>query len=214
MILAPGKRRGKGRGGPPRGSSFNTRNRVVLWGRVGGHVPVVGAEVWWSRAAGEPEAGPAPACPCCVLCVCVCACMCVCQALPVLPVRTGCELVASCRVLVPRGAGWCLQGRLDPASTWAGVGDVTVVTLWLPLRLLRCVCAGRGYGGACPFLLCRDEGNMCACMCVCARGVLFNVYISTIYTLRSWGPYIYSIPCLGSAGSKGQNNFAGGTETP
>lgn len=55
---------------------------------------------------------------------------------------------------------------------------------------------------------------MCVCTRVCARGVLFNVYISTIYTPRSWGPYIYSIPCLGSVSSRGQNDLAGGTEAP
>lgn len=84
-----------------------------------------------------------------------------------------------------------------------------MVTSWPPVRLLRCVCAGRGCGGAWPFLPRRDEGNVCACVCtcVCARGVLFNVYISTIYTQRSWGPYIYSIPCLGSVSRKGQNDF-------
>lgn len=102
-------------------------------------------------------------------------------------------------------------GEQGPASPW----DITMVTSRPPARLLRRVCAGRGCRGACPFLPRRDEGNVCACVCtcVCARGVLFNVYISTIYTLRSWGPYIYSIPCLGSASSKGQNDFAGGTDT-
>lgn len=44
--------------------------------------------------------------------------------------------------------------------------------------------------------------GICVCMCVCAQGVLFNVYISTIYTPRSWGPYIYSIPCLDLVSSK------------
>lgn len=106
--------------------------------------------------------------------------VCVCQAVPVLPVRTGCELVAPCHILVPGGASWCLQGRLDLASTWAGVGDIVVVALWPPPRLLHCVCAGRGYGGACPFLPHRDEGNVCVCVhvcvcvyvCLCTRGTI------------------------------------------
>lgn len=105
-----------------------------------------GLAEWGSRGAGGR-----PCSRLSLLCA-VRACVCVCQAVPILPVRTGCEPVDPCRVLVPGGAGWCLQGRLEgkqgPASPW----DITMVTLWPPARLLHHVCAGRGCGGACPFL--------------------------------------------------------------
>lgn len=108
-------------GGPPRGSSFNTRNRVVLWGRVGGHVLVPGAEVWRRGAAGEPEAGPAPVCPCCAL---RCACVCVCVRLS--PSSLCGQAVspwppAASRLVLAGEAG----GEQGPASPW----DVVMVTL-------------------------------------------------------------------------------------
>lgn len=97
-------------------------------------------------------------------------------------------------------------GEQGPASP----RDITMVTSWPPPRLLRCVRAGHGCGGARPFQPRRDEGNVSVCLCT---RILFNVYLSTIYTPRRWGLYICSIPCLGSASSEGLNDFASGTET-
>lgn len=188
----PGERKREETGEVPlRGSSFNTRNRVVLWGRVGGH-----------GARGSRRQALLP--PGRVVCVCAC------QAVPVLPARTGRELVAPLPHPGPQRGRLVLAGyaggEQGPASPW----DITTVTSWPPLRLLRRVRAGRGCGGACPLQPRRDEGNVCVCLCT---RILFNVYVSTIYTPRRWGLYIYSIPCLGSANSEGQNDFASGTET-
>lgn len=59
----PGERKREETGKvPSRGSSFNTRNRVVLWGRVGGH-----------GARGSRRLALLP--PGRVVCVCVCVCV-------------------------------------------------------------------------------------------------------------------------------------------
>lgn len=65
-------------------------------------------------------------------------------------------------------------GERGPASP----SDITMVTLWPPARLLRRVCAGHRCGGACPFLPCRDEGNVHVCVCV-------SVFVHEGYYLMS-----------------------------
>ena len=151
----------------------------MLWGRVGARVPAVGAELWQSRG------GPAP-------------------AVHVLghPRETGCEPVAPRRVPVPIGA--CRGGRRR-----AGSGQPPG---W-----------GRGrHGGrlaaseAAPPCLCQPRvrrsvsfptpqgrgDRVRVCTCVCARGVLFNVYISTIYTLKELGSLyiLHSTPWRAAGG--------------
>jgi len=95
-------------------------------------------------------------------------------------------------------------GEQGPASPRAGVGDVTVVAL-RPPRPLRRVCASRGCGGACPFLPRRDEGTVCVSVRVFVHEGYYLMSILALSThLRSWGPYIYSIPRLGEQrGAKG-----------
>lgn len=181
MILASGDRRGKGWEGkglevPPRGSSFNTRTGLCCG--------VGRCRRCRSRTARSRRQALLP--PVRVVPVCVC----VCQAVPVLPVRTSCEPVAfPPQPSSQRG----LQGRLEQGGTQPPPGPPR----WSPVRSLCCVCAGCGCRGACPSHPAGTRGIcVCVSVCLCTR-VLFNVYISTIYTLWSWSPYISSIPCLG-----------------
>ena len=130
-------------------------------------MPVVGAEVWRSGAAAEPEAGPAPACPCCALCVCVC------QAVPVLPVRTGCELVTPCRVLVPGGTGWCLQGRLEESRVQPAPGT----SRWSPRGHLRgCSAVSVPAVDAEEHVLSYPAGTRGTCVRVCVRVFVHEGY--------------------------------------
>lgn len=147
MILAPGRRRGKGWEGkglevPPRGSNFNTRTGLCCG-------------VGWA-----PRVGGAGGRPCSRLSV-LSLCVCVCQAVPVLPVRTSCEPVALHHIPVPCRAGWCLQGRLEESGTQPAFGTPR----WSPVRSLCCVCAGCGCGGACPSHPAGTRG-MCVCVSV------------------------------------------------
>lgn len=94
----------------------------------------------------------------------------------------------------------CLQGKLKESRAlgWGrGHGGGHVATSQAPPVSVLAM-------GAEEHVLSYPVGmrGICVCTCVCARGVLFNVYISTIYTSRSWGPYIYSIPCLDLVSSK------------
>lgn len=78
-----------------------------------------GQELWWSGAAVEPEAGPAPAGPC--VCMCVSGCP-----------HSPCEdrLGASWS---PEGLAGKAGAEQGPASPW----EIMMVNL----RLLHCVCA-------------------------------------------------------------------------
>lgn len=165
---------GKGLEVPLRGSSFNTRTGLCCG-------------VGWAPRAGGAGAGRAGAGgrPCSRLSVLS---LCVCQAVPVLPVRTSCgppphpSSQQGWLVLAGEaGAEW------DPASPWA----TRLVTCEVTLLSVQAVDAEP----VLPTLQGRGE-CVCVSVCLCTR-VLFNVYISTIYTPWSWGPYISSIPCLG-----------------
>lgn len=94
-------------------------------------------------------------------------------------------------------------GEWDPASLWT--------PRWSPVgHSVMSVPAVDAEELVLPTLQGRGE-RVGVCLCVCAQGVLFNVYISTIYTLWSWGPYISSIPCLGQQGGAGGLRILQGT---
>lgn len=139
------RREGKGLEVPRRGSSFNTRTRL-LWGRVGAG----GAGVGWAGAGGRPCSRLSMLSPC----------VCVCQAVPVLLVRTSCEPVALLHIPVPSRAGWCLQGRLEQSGIQPAPGPPR----WSPVRSLCCLC--RLWMQSLSFPPCRDEGNVCVSVSV------------------------------------------------
>lgn len=91
------------------------------------------------------------------------------------------------------GAGW------DPATPWA----TTLVTCEVAVLCLCRLWMQRSLS----FPPCRDEGNLCVCLCVCARGY-YLMSILALSTHYGAGALIYP-PFHALASSEGHEGLAG-----